>query len=255
MDWVYSHFVDTLVDALFSVRTLVNIVENNCRLLLQLVAILPIKHRLLLFQMDVLESQCWIPSMMSLRFGHDKKPLSFLKYIPFPPYFSAFHTPLRTRGGSRFLLCCANDQTKRFKREKEQDPLPPRIRPDGRSYIHPFKEHNYVGQIVAEMLSVVCHKPFVEHVQEVTTLRSLLSTLPAACASAYILVLIRFVYTLVSITAASLSGTNVCVDLPYPRVSFTITSVPLHLPTFLPKRNISSGLAYEFTCFGKDKGL
>jgi len=170
MDWVYSHFVDTLVDALFSVRTLVNIVENNCRLLLQLVVILRIKHRLPLFQMDVLESQCWIPSMMLLLFGHDKKPLSFLKYIPFPPYFSTFRTPLRTRGGSRFLLCYANDQTKRFKPEKEQDPLPPRIRPDGSTYIHPFKEHNYVGQIVAEMFSVVCHRPFLEHVQEVTTL-------------------------------------------------------------------------------------
>ena len=100
-----------------------------------------------------------------------------------PPTFSLLCLPLHvlcltllfysSLTFSIFLLFLANIQTKRFKPEKMQDPLPPTLKNDGTIWAHPFKEANYVGQIVAEMLTIVCHKPFLQHIQEVPPLSSL----------------------------------------------------------------------------------
>jgi len=101
------------------------------------------------------------------------------------------------------------------------------------------------------MLSVVCHKPFLDQVQEV----HLSYTLPSFHASRRLCVCVPPLFlSLLGRTLLS-QGTNCCVDLPNPRLSLPITSLPLHLPTHLPKPNISSRLAYYYTCLGEDEGL
>ena len=58
-------------------------------------------------------------------------------------------------------------QCKRINISKPQDPRHPDTKAEKKKVEMSFPEDRYAGQILAEMLSIVCHKKLIEHPQEV----------------------------------------------------------------------------------------